>query len=164
MHRRWIERVSILSWRWGLTPLTAMAFSSQYMTKRGITPSYTHICGISASCWNENLFTDPIPHVVSSHGLYFHPATLVFASRSSRILVARISCVLSFFISSLNCWDTRGSPCTTIGYVDYLLADAPMEWAVTDNHYRGRAAASWPKLAGGRFKSTAWLARPANGD
>lgn len=72
MHRQWIERVSILSWRWGLTSLTAMAFSSQYMTKRGITPSYTHICGISASCWNEILFTDPIPQIVSSHGLHFH--------------------------------------------------------------------------------------------
>lgn len=34
----------------------------------------------------------------------------------------------------------------------------PLEWAVTDHYFRSRAAASWPKSTGGRFKSTAWLA------
>lgn len=139
---RW---TSILPWRSGLASLTAVTFSLQSrMAIRRIMQSYTHTCGTSTSCWNEILY--PVPfQTSSSRQEHKHPCSQGLESPSH------------YSITSLNCWDTRVSLYNYGVCVDYFLADI-LEWAVTDLHFRSRAAASWPKLTGGRFKSTAWLA------
>lgn len=100
---------------------------------RGSTRSYTHIC--------EHL------HLVGMKSYSQFPfLTSLRVTYSHLFAFASISCMLCLFWTDSTCWETRGSPCINI-VCELLPGKTPLEWAVTDHHYRSRAPASWPRLA-----------------